>query len=487
MMSFVGRTPELGAIRGFLDRSEASLLTVHGMRGVGKSTLVARAVAGMRVRWGRCPAAPESAQLAHLARVFSGDTTGDTTEGTTGGPGEGLGAPPSPVRDWAALLDAVLASTEPGSAPTVLVLDDAHHLDGARARIGAPLADALRRARAEGRLVHVVAVSHEPLHFVEALSDGFHEGPLEVGPLPFRAARPLLPGATAVDQLRAYAIFGGIPRALAQVDPTASLTANVRRCFLESEAPLGDALAGWLERDVQNPMRYHAILAALSHGDADWGRVHDAVPDVGRSGQLAPYVHRLRELGLARVRRSLDAPPRSRSRRYAPADPLLAFWYGTIRPVLASRTPTGGPDDRRRANAEWQTLVRPQVDRHTARVFPLVCRQFMRYDAMEVFGTGGREVGSLWGAGYDIPVAGILRSGAAFYGVCFWDPVRVRDAPLEALDTQIRETRYGFGRERRLRLLFSRHRPPHRLAREVFRREDAWLLGPDELAGTGAR
>ena len=41
---------------------------------------------------------------------------------------------------------------------------------------------------------------------------------LRVGPLPFRPACSLLPGSRPVDLLRAYSVFGGVPRVLVSLD-----------------------------------------------------------------------------------------------------------------------------------------------------------------------------------------------------------------------------------------------------------------------------
>ena len=51
------------------------------------------------------------------------------------------------------------------------------------------------------------------------------------------------------------------------------------------------------------------------------------------------------------------------------------------------------------------------------------------------------------------------------------------------LDADIRETRYGFGRERRLRLAFASTELGPSIQREAARRHDAVLIGPRQLAG----
>ena len=125
--------------------------------------------------------------------------------------------------------------------------------------------------------------------------------------------------------------------------------------------------------------------------------------------------------------------------------------------------------------------IRPHLEEHLSTVLAEVCRQYMRQDAMEVFGANARTCGSLWGKQYDIPVAGILSSGAPFYGRPVGD-TRKRGV-FATLDADMRETRYGFGRERRLRLAFASKELGPSIQREAARRHDAVLIGPRQLAG----
>ena len=107
----------------------------------------------------------------------------------------------------------------------------------------------------------------------------------------------------------------------------------------------------------------------------------------------------------------------------------------------------------------------------------------MRFDAIETLGANARESGSLWGATYELPLAGLLTSGAAFYGTCAWSLEDPTDAPVQRIEAAMRETRYGFGRERRVRLVFTAHSAPIWLRREVARNRDALIIDADALLG----
>ena len=468
-MRFVGRVSELGRLRAALDQRRASLIRVSGIRGGGKTALVERVMPDYDHMVHRAAPLPDYVQRATFARLTAKARAARGLESRLE-----EGAPP-----WTELLPEVVDLAPRDSRPFVLVLDDVHRLREARSRYLQPLLSLLDTARERQRALHVVLIGPEHAMPTDDEATPHLAETLRVAPLPFRSACSLLPGSRPVDLVRAYSVFGGIPRVLASLDRDVTVGTNIRRLLISPDAVLSDIGGEWLERDVQSPARYYAILSALAHGDADWSTMHAAVPGLSRSGQVAPYIKRLEELGLLTARRSLDAGPMTRARRYAIADPVFAFWLRFILPARSQVT-------HQRPEDLYSTVIRPALDRHIAHVFPLICRQHMAHDAIETLGSNAREGGSLWGDGYDLPVAGILTSGAAYYGACYSELAGpATEVPLESLDEQMRETRYGFGRERRVRLVFTRQNPPQWLQRQVARRHDAELIDARALAGIG--
>lgn len=475
MDALVGRGRELGTIRTALDRVGGSLVVLSGVPGSGKTRLALAAAVELPHLYHRVPPLPEPQQRAAFAASLRRagpdwpiSLPGEAPEGThvsSTGPGT-----------WEELLAAAAASVPEGRG-AALVIDDADRLERPGMRFLAAARAAMRRARDRQRSLHVLLLS--PTDDTVGGSEASGDEPVRVrlGSLGFSAAAPLLPGSRPIDRLRAYAIFGGLPRTLALLDASVSLSTNLRRLVLRPESPLADEGTRLMERAVQAPGRYMAILAALSGGETNWGGVHAGVADLTASGQVAPYLQRLEAMGLIEARRSLDAGARTRNRRYRISDPLHTFWFRFVFPHR-ERFATGDAFD------VMKEALGAGLDDHIGSIFPEVCRQHMRQDAIGSLGANARECGSLWGGGYDIPVAGILTSGAAFYG---------RPAPageegesaLRDLDRQIRGTRYGFGRELRLRVLFVRRAPSSGLVREVARRHDAAIVGVAALAGEG--
>lgn len=486
-MEVRGRSRELGALRSAMDGREPCVITVSGLPGAGVSSLLREAVRAYSALVFRCPPLPDplirGALHARLRR--SPPQTGraereEPERGPAHGPPAGHDDTPP---DWPELFHTALTHRD-GPGPFVLVLDDAHRLPEGRSRVTSALTAALARVRDEGHTAHVVLAGRAGgLPDIDATEVGasFDRVSLRVGSLPLRAAVRYLPGRTAAEQLRAYGVFGGLPGVLTRLDRSVTVGTNVRRLLLHDAGALTEAPLTWLERSVQTPARYVALLESLAHGEVGWSPLSASVPDLTRSGQVAPYVQRLSELGFVGSRRSLDARPRSRSTRYHLADPFLAFWLRFVLPWrLSERTEEIVP--------YYARAIRPQIRDHLQRMMAGVCRSHMELDALETFGSSARDSGSIWNTSTDIPVAGTLTNGATYYGTCVWDPPaqRAREAPaspLDALDLAIRETRYGFGREHRLRVVFTGRSTPTWLRREVARRHDARLIGADDLVG----
>jgi uncharacterized protein len=173
------------------------------------------------------------------------------------------------------------------------------------------------------------------------------------------------------------------------------------------------------------------------------------------------------------VRRSLDSRERSRSRRYHAADPFLSFWYRFVLPHLTDLEAGEAAD-------VWTRGIRPALDDHARLFFPDLARAYVRRHA-EQLRSPAREAGALWGPGYEVDVAATLRSGAVCYGICHWEDDPVGAEALAAFEPALRQSRYGYGREARLRVVFHAREVSAELLRRAARDEHIRLIGLEEL------
>jgi uncharacterized protein len=378
---------------------------------------------------------------------------------------------------WGEIFDHLLARAADRTGPIRIVLEEYARLALANPRLSGEVERFWSGARARSLPIYLVLTGEDAPEFerlAEAPATGASLRRLTVGPLTYREVGTHFPSYSPKEKLTAWAIFGGLAEHLSDCDPETSVATNVRQILL---SPRGSLLLEGivrLERDVQSPTRYTGLLRALANGVGAWGSIRAAAPDLASAGQIAPYVTRLQQLGRVVGETSLDAASGSRSRRYRIADPLLWFWYRFVLPNLSELMQGRGAE-------VWRERIRPRMDEHVSSLFAFACREYLRHYAHEKLPSDAREVGGLWGAGYDIPLAGTFRTGAAFYGRAHWARGRMTEAVDQRLAAEVRRTRYGFAREARLRVLFSTDGFSPALLRRVARADDVYVIGIESL------
>jgi len=251
---------------------------------------------------------------------------------------------------------------------------------------------------------------------------------------------------------------------------------NVRRGFLEPDAPLVRAGIETAGQRLQSPARYFSLLRVLARGARDWGAIRERAGGFDSGSHIAPYLGKLEELGLVAVERSLDAAPGGRRRRYRLSDPSLGFWWRFVLPAW-SEIQAG------RGGEVWGGGLPVGLDDHVRAWFPHLCRSWLLDHGDEVFPAPAREASGLWGADYDLDVSATLRNGAALYGRALWTDAAVSPGHFDAVDREVRNTRYGFGREARLRVLFTSGPVEPEVRRRAAREVGAWIVEAETIVG----
>ena len=297
---------------------------------------------------------------------------------------------------------------------------------------------------------------------------------LEVKALSLRDAAGFFPDYSAEDRILAYAIFGGIPFYLRLCESSASIEENVTNLLLTDAGPLVDEPNVLLQSELRETQRYASILAAIADGCTKLGEIGGRVRDVKDSVSLSPYIKRLERMRLVRTVHSLDANPRSRDTRYFVDDPLVAFWHRFVRPNMSSVMQGFGADI-------WRHQVEPRLDDYMGVAFEEICRGHARRHAQETLPSPAQEIGQIWGADYDIDVAGRLLNGSMLYSECKWRRGAIGSDVLATLIERAEKTTYGRGVEDRYFVLYARTNfktGVHERAKETGR---IVLLTPDTM------
>lgn len=481
-------------IRDISRRPGPAIASVEGRLGLSPLDLVLEATKGRRrvlfVPPGLTDAENRQALAACLAPL------GDERGGGRSGVASGVASGPT----WTALLESLA-----DMAPLAVIVDEPEGIAAVHRGFWRDLAQAWRKVARRGARVHLFLCSRErglgsflnrPGSPLADVADPVAPVRLEPG-THYDLARAV-PRWKERDLLLGWAVFGGLPATWAavpgRVDPVGALRLALKgaaRPWASDRWTAGPEKL--LRRGVRKTNRYASILSRLAR-DAPGRRLRNA-------SATGPYLARLQELGMVVADRPLGARPGGRRTRYRLSDPHEAFWWSTVHPVRArlralgsggaagdaggpgSANAPGGPTSGGAAlDVLWDEAVAPALDGALTRAFPMICRNFLRFGSGQVLGATAREVGALWGPGFDFPAAAVLHNGAVCYGHLHHGPEPASMATLVELERHVRKTRYGFARQARVRIVFSSAGFDDDLRREAARNALIRLVGANDLA-----
>jgi hypothetical protein len=320
-MKFVDRAAELAFLERHFESNGSELIVIWGRRRVGKTRLLQEFARGHPLAYHlsvRTTAQDELGRLStRLADFFDDDL---------------LRA--QPLTSYQALF-AYLAGRP---APFGLVLDEFPYLVEASPELPSLLQAAWdERLSASGiKLIlcgSSMAMMERSLLAPSAPLCGRRSGQWKVEPFgPAEVAEML--DQKLVQALETFAVVGGVPMYLEQLDPRADLGTNIRERILRKGELLYDEVGFLLRQELRQPRVYQAILAAIAQGAK---KVAELGSKTGLDkANLSRYLAQLTELNL--VRRDVPVterlPHKSRKGLYRVADPFVRFWYRFVYPNL---------------------------------------------------------------------------------------------------------------------------------------------------------
>lgn len=463
---FFGRQREMAALQKQFDSAKPSLIVMYGRRRVGKSALLQRVLDARD----------------HVYFQATRITDGDSRMLLQRAIAQGLGEHEvlrSPL-DWEGIFRYVRDWVTAHGKPLVIAIDEFPYLcqdNKALPSILQKVWDEVSRAGTPLKLV----LCGSAVSFMEGLLyernplHGRQTCELDVGPLPLRDAALFLPGWSAVDALRAYGVFGGMPYYLSLCDPALDLAGNVCRVVLEDGAPLRDEPMQLLQAELNSPARFAGILRAVADGLTERGEIMNRVMQKGeQTTSITPYIDRLEGMRLLRRMHSLEvSPERSRNARYYLNDPFLTFHFRFV-------LPNGSALQSGHADMVWNEVISPKLDEYMGNQFEDICRGWLSLYGQERLGMAARSMGKIWAADYDIDVAGELLDNRRIAGECKWWKHPAGFNVLADLKRDAAQAKYYAGTEP-VHILFARNGYTPELRASVTDDPGVLLLTPDEL------
>lgn len=376
-MAFFNRTDELEALDERLNSRRGEYFVLYGRRRVGKSQLLLHFGKRCRQFYFEATSGSRRDQLeditAELAR-FTGNAV----------------YAEQPLGSWRAVFAAFGEMLAAGQM--MIVLDEFQFIARQEPEVGSLLNRFI--AEHENNPDLLLCISGSEVSFFEgevmgygATTYGRRTGSLRLTPFRFADIAPFTGDWSTEDRIRAWAVFGGIPYYLKELDPSSDLPTAILRSALYPDGLLREEPRFLLSQEsrLRDTDTYMSCLRAIATGAT---RLNEIAQRIGRekSEEARRYLEILEEMALIERRYPVTKATKKRV-TYAITDPFMRFWFRFVAP-RESRLQT-----RADANDYLEDTVMPGLDKFVSEdAFERVCQEWALRNV-----SGASEVGRWWG------------------------------------------------------------------------------------------
>lgn len=326
MDAFVGRERELATLRGLADSGRFTMAVVYGRRRIGKTALLEEFCKGRRTLFFTATVALDVENLRNFTAV------------TLDFFGEEL--PWGSFPGWKEAFSYVARkAAEQQGDPFVFVFDEFPYAAAANPALPSILQNAIDHEFSSTMVTMILCGSNEGFMESEVLSYkaplyGRRNAQIHLQPFTLTDAVRLMPsGTTWEDKVDYYAVLGGTPYYLREINPDKTFAENVASLFFNPDGILYGETHMLLREELRNPMTYLSVLNAIAAGNNTFKTIGDAVRKDRTA--VAPYVNTLAGLGI--VEREVpfgEDPVTSKKGLWHIRDPFFDYWFRFVSPAI---------------------------------------------------------------------------------------------------------------------------------------------------------
>ena len=320
---FIGREKELNKIKNFLSGNGA--LLVYGLRRVGKTTLIQKAVGDSNrpFVYFECLKTNEEnnvksfvellkeqldfvdAEFASFASVFK--------ELNNRYPNYII-----IIDEYSLIKEYYFQSKKPGYSEKAEELDSEFEI----------IVDQYTKN------INLI-ISGSSIHIMKQLTE--HKSPLygrfqdviELSQFNYLEAKEMLNTLSNRDLIAFYSVFGGSPYVLERLDVTKTLKENICELILDEGGKLRTHLGNNVINELESDSDLHDILNVIKNGSKKYNDIEEKA-HIGTSGLLDKRLTKLLELGIIEATFPIGREGNKRKKHYQICDNLLKFYYAYV-------------------------------------------------------------------------------------------------------------------------------------------------------------
>jgi AAA+ ATPase superfamily predicted ATPase len=177
------------------------------------------------------------------------------------------------------------------------------------------------------------------------------------------------PNFSSIDKIKAYAVFGGLPYYIAQIDDQQPLEENIKNLITNANARFSNEVSMLLTSELRSIQEYQSVLQAIHSGSTKLSEI-DSKSRIHDTAKTSKYVKKLLELEIIEKEYKFLENPNSRNHLYRIKNNFIAFHYHFIWKNQASRVLMSNNDF-------YDTFIKDELDMYISLRFEKISEQYL--------------------------------------------------------------------------------------------------------------
>lgn len=171
------------------------------------------------------------------------------------------------------------------------------------------------------------------------------------------------------DKVRAYAIFGGLPYYLSQINDEQSIEDNIKRLITNENARFSNEVTMLLHTELRSIQEYQSVLQAIHSGSTKLSEI-DSKSKIQNTAKTSKYVNKLMELEIIEKEYKFLENPNSKNHLFRIKNNFIAFYYHFVWRNQASRVLMSSDDF-------YQIFIKDDLEKYVSLRFEKIGEQYL--------------------------------------------------------------------------------------------------------------
>lgn len=439
-VSLIDREEEIGFLEEVYMQNKSQLIVLYGRRRVGKTYLLQHFMRGKKHAYYLCTKGNETEQIRLLSRTV-GETFNDTALML------------SPFYDWRALF--IYLHEKAQEELFLLVIDEFPYLINANPAITSIFQKYWDEYLSKTKTMLILCGSSIAMMESEVLAHksplyGRRTGQWKAKPMNLENALKFFPKGTSIEEaVRIYAITGGVPFYLTELDLSKTAAENILERIAKKGKMLYEEGEFLLKEELRDPSTYFSILEAMSSGNTKQTEIANRIGM--HSTALPRYLSTLERLEYVEKISPVTEPKRSKKTIYKIKDNFIDFWFKFIYPNRSYIEENN--------YKKFREIIDMYFEKHVSFAFEGICRDFLkRQNAKNILSMYFTKIGTWYGFYRDegqrkeleIDIVALdEKDSGIIFAECKWQVLSQKDAARVLSDLQEKSRYVSWHTEKR--------------------------------------